>query len=424
MNTADMPESSVPKLYRWELVFLLWGAFFLNQGDRQVFSAVIKLIEADLGFSGTQLGLVATIFTICYGIFVPIAGYAGDVFRRRDVVFLSLLVFSVGTLLTGLVSGLVLLIVFRSFATGIGEAFYYPAANSLIAQYHEKSRATAMAIHQTANYTGVVIGGTLAGWVGATFGWRYAFLTFGVIGIVWALYFLLRIRDDRQDRTREEAQATETTEKIPVSEALRNTMFNRTLWLLSLAFGGMVFVNIGFLTWMPTFLIEKFSLSIPRANFDAMFYHHLAAYFGVLIAARISDRLAATRGTVRLETGMIGLFFGAPFIYLMGSSGDLWLVYAALAGFGFFRGVYDSNLFASLFDVLEPKYRATGSGLMLAFAFLIGSASPLLLGWARDHVDLDTGITLLAAVYLVSSILIFIARQWTFHRDEITVNEP
>ena len=127
--------------YKWELIVLLWGAFFLNQGDRQVFNSVIPLIRDGLGLSDVQIGLVGTIFTVIYGILVPVAGYAGDVIQKRWVVFLSLLTFSVGTLATGFAGGLVLLIVFRSLATGAGEAFYYPAANSLIGQYHRGTRA-------------------------------------------------------------------------------------------------------------------------------------------------------------------------------------------------------------------------------------------------------------------------------------------
>jgi len=59
---------------------------------------------------------------------VPLAGYAGDALRRKWVVLGSVLVFSTATLLTGICTGLVTLILFRSLATGGGEAFYYPAA--------------------------------------------------------------------------------------------------------------------------------------------------------------------------------------------------------------------------------------------------------------------------------------------------------
>src|SRR5690606_26291400 len=126
---------------------------------------------------------------------VPVAGFAGDLLRRKWIVFLSLMIFSVGTLLTGLSNGIILLIVFRSITTGGGEAFYYPAATSLIGQFHQKTRAMALSIHQTSVYCGIVVSGFLAGYIGERYGWRMAFYTFGIMGILWSFVVLIRLRD-------------------------------------------------------------------------------------------------------------------------------------------------------------------------------------------------------------------------------------
>ena len=100
----------VPGSYKWELLVLLWFAFFLHQGDRQIFNNLAPLIMDDLGLTKVQFGLVGTVFTVVYGVMVPLAGYAGDALRRKWVVLGSLLVFSTATLLTGLCTGLVTLI--------------------------------------------------------------------------------------------------------------------------------------------------------------------------------------------------------------------------------------------------------------------------------------------------------------------------
>ncbi|MDR0337204.1 MAG: MFS transporter [Planctomycetaceae bacterium] len=416
--------TTIPKTYKWELLVLLWVAYFLNQGDRQIFSAVLPLIKNDMGFSDVQLGLVATIFTICYGLFVPFSGFAGDLFKRRSVVFGSLLIFSCGTLLTGWANGLIMLIVFRSITTGIGEAFYYPSANALIGQYHHKTRATAMAIHQTSVYTGIVCGGVLAAWIGSHFGWRFSFYCFGILGVCWSLVVLLRLRNDRQDTEILSQTITDSKkETIPIREIIRQTLGKPTIYFLSLAFGGHVFVNIGFLTWMPTFLYEKFEISLTRANFDAMFYHHAFAYLGVLAAAAFSDYVARYRKTIRMEVESFGMLLATPFIFLMGYSDNFWIVYIALCGFGIFRGVYDSNLFVALFDVIEPKYRSTATGIMLAFAFLMGAISPVALGWIKQNIGLEQGIMGLAVVYLLSSISVFIGLKTCFLKDYYTESQ-
>ncbi len=406
--------------YKWELIVILWFAFFLNQGDRQIFNSVLPLIRDDLGLSDVQLGLVATMFTFLYGIFVPFAGYAGDAMQKRWIVFLSLMTFSLGTVFTGISGGLILLIVFRSIATGVGEAFYYPAANSLIGQYHTKSRAMAMAIHQTANYTGIVVSGFLAAWIGEKYGWRVAFFTFGVAGVILALILMLRLRNDRKDAQAENLKE-EKVERIPIKAVLANTLTKPTLGLLALAFGGMIFVHIGYLTWMPTFLHEKFEISLTRAGFSSVFYHHLLAYGGVLLAGYLSDRLSQKFMSARMWVEFTGLLLGFPFIYWMGATDSLIMCYVALAGFGFFRGVYDSNLFAALFDVIDIRYRASATGLMLSFAFIIGSLSPVILGWVKENLTLSQGLSYLGFVYLGSALLILVAIKFTFKKDYVEV---
>lgn len=78
-------------------------------------------------------------------------------------------------MLTGLSTGVLMFIVFRSFATGLGEAMFGPANYSTIADYHKSTRAIAMSIHQTSYYFGVIASGLIAGYIGQMWGWRSAF---------------------------------------------------------------------------------------------------------------------------------------------------------------------------------------------------------------------------------------------------------
>lgn len=423
--------TGAPRTYKWELLVILWVAYFLNQGDRQIYNAVLPLIKADLGLSDVQLGLVATAFTLLYGAFVPIAGCLGDFVTKKWIVCLSLLTFSAGTLCTGLSGGIVALILFRSVATGIGEAFYYPAANSLIGQYHHKTRAQAMAVHQSSLYVGIVASSWLAGWVGESHGWRATFYTFGSFGLLMAAVVAMRLRNEHHDAdipaggspagdADKNACATMRPAEdrdVRLAEVLRAVLRTRTLYFLSLAFGGMVFAGVGYMTWMPTFLYEKFHLSVKDAALNSMLYHYIFAFIGVMVGGRVSDRLAARRPTIRMEMEYLGLLLGAPFIWLMGTSGNITMVYVALAGFGFFRGIYDSNLFAALFDVIPPRYRSSATGLMLCCAFTVGATSPVLLGYVKQHISLGVGLASLAFVYLAGAALVYVATKTCFPKD-------
>ena len=140
------PES---KFYKWEVLALLWVAFFLNQADRQVFNVVLPLIKEDMHLTDTEIGFIATIFNLVFALLVPISGYLGDRFSKKAMIVFSIVLWSAATMLTGLSTGVLMFILFRSFATGMGEAMFGPANYTTIADYHKETRAVAMSIHQT-----------------------------------------------------------------------------------------------------------------------------------------------------------------------------------------------------------------------------------------------------------------------------------
>jgi MFS family permease len=419
MNKGNpISAGETPPSYKWQLVALLCVAFFLNQGNRQIYSTVLTQIKAatsagGLGLSDVQAGVVASVFIACYGLCVPLAGFAGDRLRRKWQILFSLLAFSVGTLMTGLVGGLVALILFYGVLFGAGEAFYYPPATSLMSQFHEKSRATAFSIHQSALYLGIMFSGYFSGYLARTMEshWRAPFLVFGVAGIIWFVVMLFFMRDTPNQK------AAGAVARVSVRETLAHILSKRSALMLALAFGCMIYVDVGFKTWTPTFLIDKFGFAPEKAGFTAVFYHFVCAFLGVMLGGRLTDRLAARRKTIRFETNALGLLLGAPFIFLMTRGPSEGFCFAMLGLFGFFRGVYDSNLFASLFDVIKPQYRSTATGLMLSFAFLVGSFSPTVLGFLKMRFGLSFGLASLSVSYVLGGVIILIACTLFFKKD-------
>jgi len=397
--------------YKWELIVLLWLAFFFNQADRQIFNVVLPAIRTDLNLADSDMGLVASILILIYGVLVPVAGFVGDRTNKKYVLMLSLLIWSTSTFCSGMATMLIHLIFLQSVATGGGEAFYSPSANALISEHHDKTRATAMSIHQTALYAGIIMSGYLTGWIADQFGWRFAFYVFGAVGIVLSLIVAVRLKDSRPVRS--------VQSSVSIREALLLFFKKPTALLLTLAFAGMVFVNVGFMTWMPTYLHEKFGFSLARSGFDATFYHYLAAFFGVLLGASIADRYCRKVTGMRGWVQACGLLLGAPFIFLLGVGNSPWFIYMSLAIFGLFRGIYDSNIFAALYDVVEPRVRSTATGLMLMFAFVTGASAPYILGKIKPLLGLSWGLSALSVVYIFSAVCILIAVRFFYKKDII-----
>ena len=402
---SPTPSPSHRPGYKWELLALLWLANFLNQGDRQIYNAILPSIQASLGATDVQMGLVATIFTLCYGVLVPVAGWLGDRASRKNVVCLSLLVFSSGTLLTGLGGGLLALILFRSIATGAGESFYTPSALSLIGEHHERTRSFAMALNQSALYVGVVASSWLAGKLAETFGWKAAFWSFGSFGVLLACVLFWRLQPDR-------APAAGAAEKSAAAASVWPILLRPSVLLQALAFGCMVFATTGFMTWMPTLLYTKFQMPLAQAALQAVFLHYLFALAGVLVGGWWSDRRARVQPAGRMFTGAAGLALAAPFVFLLGQADTLAASGAMLALFGFCRGVYDANIFAALYDVVPERHRATATGFIICFAYVAGSAAPLILGQAKQTIGLGLGIALLAPVYLIGGLLLALSGRY------------
>lgn len=408
--------SRATSFFRWELVLLLWLAFFLNQGDRQIFGVTLPLLKADFHLSDTQMGLIATTFSIVFGILVPIAGWAGDFIRRDWVVIASLLIFSLGTLLTGTAAAFLPLLVYRGVATGVGEALYAPAANSLIGSLHDKTRGRALALHQSANYTGVVFGSFLAGWIADHYGWRWSFLAFGSLGAVLAVVIALRTRG----KVTSVRSGSIARDLAVLPEAFMTIVKSPALIAQVIGFSGLVFVLAGYLTWTPSLLTERFHLSLAQAGFQSVAWHHLLAYAGLLAAGLIGDRFAATFPRIRIVMMGVAILMCAPFLWLSADAATLPAIYLALAGFGFFRGLYDANLFAAIFERVEDRLRASVTGLIVAVAYIVGAFAPLIMGMLRHDHGLETGLKVLSAAAALAGIafLLIITRE---RRQQVTI---
>ena len=411
------------KSYKWEIIFLLWVAYFLNQADRQVFNTVLPHIQEYLGATDATMGLISTCFNIFFACTVPFAGYFADRLSRSKIIIFSVALFSVATMFTGYASTVVLMILMRSIATGVGEAIFGPTYPAIIAEYHDGStRARAMSIHQTAYYIGVIASGFLAGLIADKMGWQYSFLIFGAAGVLFTFVLILRLRDKSPAQ-----QKTETTQSAKPSffEAMAAIFKVPTAVCMIFGFTSLIFVLTGYLTWMPKCLMETFNLSAASAGFNSMFWTHAAAFVGVLVAGGLSDKLAASKGGGKnrliLQAG--GLLLAAPCIVLMGLSKEIWVVYAALAGFGFFRAFFDANTYSILYDVISERYHSSSSAVLQMFGFGMGSLAPLILGLMSPKLGLSGGIATLSVIWVVAGVVLLVAKFCFFDKDAAKLKE-
>ena len=407
------------KSYKWEVLVLLWMAYLLNQADRQVFNTVLPQIKESLELSDVAVGWIATIFNLFYAVMVPIGGWAGDRFSRKWVTTLSILFWSIATMFTGFAGGFLALVLFRSVATGGGEAFFGPANYSLVARYHTDTRATAMSIHQTAYYIGIIASGWVAGHIADTLGWEWAFTIFGAAGVIWAIVMMIRLKDGKS----EEPQRPHAQEikKPGFFEGFKAVFTTPTALMLTIGFSGLIFVITGYLTWMPTYLHENFGMNLAGAGFHSMFYTHLFAFFGVLIAGALSDKIGVANPSRRMMLQGAGLLFSVPFIYMMGNSDALWVIYIGCAGFGFGRAFFDANTYTVLYDVTPPRLHSSCSSVMIMTGFGVGALAPVVLGAIKGSLGLSFGFTCLAAIWVICGVMMLVISRTHYRKDYNTI---
>lgn len=418
--------------YKWEVLLLLWFAFLLNQADRQIYNTLLEKISASLGLTSAEAGLVATLFSLVFAMFVPLSGLAADRLSKKSILCFAVLLWSFATIISGACYGFITFILFRSVATGLGEACFGPANYSTIAEWHEQdTRARAMSIHQTSYYFGVIVSGALAGWIADNWGWRAAFYVFGSAGIALGAAIFMRLKDRFPDgpesdilapkrKTGDYGQAANKPAQPSAPtfvESLKAVLVVPTALCLTIAFSGLIFVLQGYLTWSTFYLQEKFGLSNAQAGFSAVFYTHIAAFVGILAAGWISDAIAKKSPRLRILMQAAGLLCACPFIVMMGISESLALVYVGFLGFGFFRAAFDANTYAVLYDVIGRRYRSSAAGVMLFLGFGTGSFAPYILGLLKPVLGLSLGISLLAAVWAFAAALLIIAYKFFYMRD-------
>ncbi len=396
------------KNYKWFVVGILWFVCFFNYADRQAIFSVFPLLKTEMNLSDVQLGVVASAFMWVYASFGAIAGLVGDRFQRKTLIIGGLIFWSAVTVGTALSSDYYHLVLFRALE-GLGEAFYFPASMSLLSDYHGKeTRSKAMSFHQSSVYAGTIAGGALSGYMGQYYGWRSSFYVFGGLGILLGVALLALLKEPERgqvDILEDGSHVALDLRQKNIIGSIKDVFSKPMVWILISVFVGANFVASIFLTWMPSFLYNKFQMSLSMAGLNATFYLQIASVLGVISGGFLADKLVRKYRGGRMMTQAIGLFLGVPFIFLTGWTLSVPVLILALIGFGYFKGLYDANLWASLHDVVRPENRATAVGFMNSIGWFGGAIAPIAIAYASNTYGMSASISATSILYLIFGLL-------------------
>src|SRR5713101_4515983 len=227
MSTAN-PTSSTSKVSlrpsRGQARFaftILFTINILNYADRYVLPAILPKVQADLGLTSLEAGLLGSSFLLVYAFATLPIGVWADRGVRKNIVALCVGIWSVATCLTGFTRNFVQLFNVRA-VLGIGEAGYAPASLSLLGDFFSKARrGRVLSYWSSGTLLGAAIGFTLGGLVGDAFGWRWAFYIVGIPGLI-AAFLAWRMLEPRRGAFEDEGDDATgegaANEAEPISE--------------------------------------------------------------------------------------------------------------------------------------------------------------------------------------------------------------
>ena len=397
--------------YAWLIVGLLVPVVLLNYLDRQMLASMKFSVMRDIPDITLEAkwGTILALFKWVYAALSPIGGYLADRYSRRHVIAGSLFVWSAVTWATGQVTTYEQLLAARALM-GISEAFYFPAALALIADYHTGyTRSRAVGLHQMGLYTGVIVGG-FGGYAAdhPDLGWRRAFEVCGLAGIVYALplFFMLRNPPHTMDAAR-------SARPSPIG-ALRQLLGNASFVLLVLCFTLPALAGWIVRDWMPAILKTEFNIGQGLAGVSATLYWTAAAIVGALGGGWLADRWMRKTPRGRIFVSALGMAMIVPAMFGVGYApvtGMLWVAVAFLILFGIGWGFFDSNNMPILCQIARPELRATGYGLMNFVSISCGGLADWGFGALRDRqVPLFGIFSVFASAAIVSVVLVLLIR--------------
>ena len=349
-------------------------------------------------------------FKWVYAFLSPVGGYIADRFGRKYTICGSLFAWSAITWATGHVTTYDGLLWTRTLM-GISEAFYIPAALALVSDYHiGNTRSRATGLHQMGIYCGVILGG-FTGYVAdaPALGWRWMFNVTGLVGILYAPVLLMVLRDAPKQMT-----ATEVESKPRVASALCELFTNKSFILLVMYFTLPAIAGWVVRDWMPVILQEQFNLSQGRAGVSATLYWQAAAIVAAFFGGWLADKWMRRTDRGRIYVSAIGMALIIPALFGVGNApnlNSLSLAIASLVLFGIGWGFFDGNNMPILSQIVRPKLRATGYGIMNLVSISFGGFADVGFGALRDrNVPLNLIFGTFAAIALVSVVLVLLIK--------------
>lgn len=369
---------------RGKVVVLLCVMYFIAYFDRNNIATAGPSIIEEFGLSTTEFGLAASVFAVFYATLQIFGGWIGEkIGPRRGLLILGLL-WGVSTLFTGLVTGLVTLLIARAIL-GFSESATFPTATQAMSRWVPPDRnGLVQGIVHSASRLGTAIAPIAVTGIILISGWRESFIVVGILSMTWAFVWFALFRDRPKEMTgitALELSEIPDTPKTSLRPPVPWRKLSRTILPVALVDFGYGWVAWVFFTWIPTLLARTYNQDLAHYGLLTSLIL-IGGVVGDTLGGVLSDRLLRRTGNARnarrtmLLVGFIGsLLCLLPLVF----TPPLTVAVVSLAFSFFFLELTNAQLWAIPMDV-APTWSGTASGMVNTGFGVAGILSPIVVG--------------------------------------------
>lgn len=390
-------EPAIPDARRRSILVLLFTAAVINYFDRGTISVALPLIAHDLRFGAEHKGVLLSAFFWSYSLLQVPVGWATDRFNLRWFFSIMFLLWILAEGLTGLATGLGMLIVFRIFL-GIGESIYMPAGIKVVSLlFRPAERGSATGFFHCGSFLGLVIGAPLTALLIGRYGWHYMFPIVGLAALPWLVAWLAAFPSRLSSH--DSARAVELRAQ---GRKARGITFDRNLAGICIGQFTSGYFWYLLVTWLPDYLVTARHLPLLTAGMYASLPYLIFAVTEPL-GGWFADKLIRrgySETTVRKTIVSLASLFGLlliPAARVGSASTAIWLIAGAtLVGLSWAQNWVFPQCCA-------PKDQVGAwSGLGNFLATIAGAVAPLVTGFLVARTNSYTPAFTLGALILVA----------------------
>ncbi len=415
-------------MFRWVICFLLFCITTINYMDRQI----IGLLEPDylakeFGWNEIDYANITAAFLFAYAIGPVLMGIFIDKIGVRYGMFIVAFFWSLATAMhaavhefniLGLTITSTLGFMFCRVCLGIFEGGNFPAAIRAVSTWFPKKEVSlANGLFNSGSNMGAIVAPVIVPILAVQFGWRMSFLSLGVIGVVWVVFWLMFYNSPRQSKYVKQSEIDYIESDSSVEEQKNAEPENKISWLSLFKNRSVLAYAVGmamsspiwwfYLFWIPKFLKKEFNLSVMD-QMPMLAAIYLIAAIGSVAGGAISSwfitrgkSLNFARKTSLLICALCVLpVFFAPIVP------SAWVATLLVGLAGAAHQGFSANLYAIVCDVAPKKVVASVTGIGTTMAAVVSLFCFLVVGHVLEAMGSYTGIFAVASLAYVVATLI------------------